>query len=401
MSNNSAAIEESGWPLVFRVGDGLFPDAQVSDGMTGVRMLVRSLTGMQKEALVSVAGAPAWRMVSDEGPYLNGTDLAPFPLAFFTAGMQFSLLSELLTAARAADVRLRSVTIDCDNRYSMEGSFLRGDAIGGAMPADIAVRLDGDLDATQGQRLIATAERGCPAQGLIRAALSNRFALRLDGRPIELAELSACDPVTPTLFEEVFAVAAPQPGDPAIIKKLRAAEAIAGVEGGAGSSLQAVQKWTLHVRGRAHWLGGFRAETKIQLLHPIGSTFRFVSDESAERGGDETAPPPLAYLNAGVGFCYMTQLGRLAHIRRQPLESYAIGQDSGFARAADTDASSRVAVGPFNTTVDLRNPAVEMLQQGLDEPHAADLVRMGQRTCFLHAAMRGSYPSKLELTDRN
>ena len=199
--------------------------------MTGVRMLVRSLTGMQKEALVSVAGAPAWRMVSDEGPYLNGTDLAPFPLAFFTAGMQFSLLSELLTAARAADVRLRSVTIDCDNRYSMEGSFLRGDAIGGAMPADIAVRLDGDLDATQGQRLIATAERGCPAQGLIRAALSNRFALRLDGRPIELAELSACDPVTPTLFEEVFAVAAPQPGDPAIIKKLRAAEAIAGRRG--------------------------------------------------------------------------------------------------------------------------------------------------------------------------
>lgn len=78
-----SAIESSGFPLVFKADA---PDIDAVDAELGVEVLGRCLEGMQKEALVRVGESPPWRMVSDEGPYLEGTDLAPFPLAFFTPG---------------------------------------------------------------------------------------------------------------------------------------------------------------------------------------------------------------------------------------------------------------------------------------------------------------------------
>ena len=94
------SIESLGYPLVFGVADPreVEPDPA---GRVSVRTEVCSLEGMQKEALVRVGTGRTWRMVSDEGPYLDGTDLAPFQLAFFSAGMQFSFLSQLVQGARA------------------------------------------------------------------------------------------------------------------------------------------------------------------------------------------------------------------------------------------------------------------------------------------------------------
>ena len=48
-----------------------------------VRFAARSLSVMQKEGLVaSSASGKVWRLVSDEGAYLDGFDEAPCPLAF-------------------------------------------------------------------------------------------------------------------------------------------------------------------------------------------------------------------------------------------------------------------------------------------------------------------------------
>jgi hypothetical protein len=132
------SIEKSPYPLVFKVASS---DDDGAGGGTGVGTEVRALEGMQKEALVRIPGAFSWRMVSDEGPYLDGTDLAPFPLAFFTAGTQLSLLSTVARAARAREVPLQELRVVQDNRYSMSGSFLKGDAIGGAMPAEAVVQV--------------------------------------------------------------------------------------------------------------------------------------------------------------------------------------------------------------------------------------------------------------------
>ena len=68
-----------------------------------LRTWVRSLSGFQKEALVrSAATGRTWRLVSDEGPYLNGHDAAPCPLAFLSTGMVASF-SRALAEGLSAD----------------------------------------------------------------------------------------------------------------------------------------------------------------------------------------------------------------------------------------------------------------------------------------------------------
>ena len=77
-------ISASDKPAFFRVGNAAAlgisaPDNRLGDGL---RTAVRSLSGFQKEALVSSAKTgETWRFVSDEGPYLNGHDAACCPLA--------------------------------------------------------------------------------------------------------------------------------------------------------------------------------------------------------------------------------------------------------------------------------------------------------------------------------
>jgi OsmC-like protein len=130
-------------------------------------------------------------------------------------------------------------------------------------------------------------------------------------------------------------------------------------------------------------------EATVQLFKPIGSTFRFLSQEPDEAVGPEMAPPALAYLAAGVGFCYMTQMGRYAHIVKQDLESYRIIQDNIFNLSGQVSNGSLTASAePVNTQV-----FVDMAES--DEA-AQTLVRMSERTCFLHAAMRSATPSQID-----
>ena len=81
------SIESLGHPLAYKMRADR-DQLTSSDEFSAVRVEAHALGGMQKEALVYQGSTRSlWRMVSDEGPYLNGTDLAPFPLAFFSVGM--------------------------------------------------------------------------------------------------------------------------------------------------------------------------------------------------------------------------------------------------------------------------------------------------------------------------
>lgn len=385
------SIEESGFPLVFKLPSGDWSElpgsAEREAGQMAVRAYVRALTGMQKEAVVHYGptGA-AWRMVSDEGPYLNGTDLAPFPLAFFTAGMAFSFMSEILRHAAAHHVPIESLKLIQDNFYTMEGSALRGDMLGGAKPAEIQVEIQADASQTMIEKLMRFAEQSSPAQAYMRDKLTNTFALNFNGRQIPVTNVTASTSAPSPDPEPIFDTIHPFDASeylPDIITKLKAAETVLGVEGGAGSSLQAEQKRTLHVRGIGTLREDNLKEVQVQLFKPIGSTFQFISDEQGQ-----SAPPSLAYLSAGVGFCYMTQMGRYAHIVKQDLQSYRIVQDNIFTfSGAATEQTLQARAVPVNTQVFVT----------MNEPEAAaqKLVSMSERTCFLHAAMRIINPTKI------
>ena len=86
-------IGTSGLPPFFEVAnaDEVKIDAPENRKGDALRTWVRSFSGFQKEALVrSAKTGRTWRLVSDEGPYLNGHDAAPCPLAFLSTGMAAS-----------------------------------------------------------------------------------------------------------------------------------------------------------------------------------------------------------------------------------------------------------------------------------------------------------------------
>jgi hypothetical protein len=347
----------------------------------------RALEGMQKEAVVHHGPSnTVWRIVSDEGPYLNGTDLAPFPLAFYSAGMAFSFLSEIVQHAEAHGVAIASLSLVQDNFYTMEGSAIRGDMLAGAKPVEIAVRITANAPQETLAHIIRLAEVSSPAQAYMRDVLQNTFALSHNSRTVDVKEVSPSPMSMNNDLESNFDTVTP--GDraeflPDIITKLKAAEVMHGVAGGAGSSLQSEQKRTLHVHVVAVLRDDGLKEAEIHLVKPIGSTFKFISDEKSE-----SAPPSLAYLSAGVGFCYMTQLGRYAQIVKMGLQSYNIVQDNIFNLSGSArDENLRVEAKPVDTHLFVKS----------DEPDEAarKLLRMGERTCFLHAAMRSSHRTRL------
>ncbi len=332
-----------------------------------LRTLVRALEGMQKEALVaSSATGRAWRVVSDEGPYLAGTDLAPPPLGFFCSGMVAAHANEIVALAEARGVELRGLRLVQDTFYSMEGSALRGTMTGGALPPELQVEADSELSDDELRALAAEGVAASPLAGLVRGEHRSLFALvcnseRIEtGRVAELAGVAAEDP--DQWFDRIEA------GHPEeqLLQKIRDAEHVAG-EGGVDSSLQSEQSRTLNARAVCTVRDDGVKVIDQFLFKPIGSQFRLLSDESGR------APDALSYLAAGLGFCFMTQLGRYAAITRKRLDGYRIVQDTHFS-------TTGAPADPVETHVFLDTPE--------DAETARQMLDMGERTCFLHALCR-------------
>lgn len=357
---------------------GLAPPAPRRD--VAVRTYARALAGMQKEAVVvSSATGRAWRLVSDEGPYLNGYDEAPFPLAFMGAGMVASYWNAIAAAAAARGVPLAELRLSLDSFYTMEGSALRGTMTGGALPPELAVEGDG-VDAAELERLCRTAVGAAVADGLVRGALTSRFTLTVDGRLLPVGRVSTLDAPVPFPSEGLagLPVAGP-PGAEALMRRTQAAELREG-EGGRGSSLEAEQKRTLHLRSLCAAGADGVKEIEIQLFRPHGSTFHLRSEEDPAAG---RAPDAATLISSGVGFCFLTQLGRYAAITKKSLGGYRVVQDTHFSvGVAGEDPVRPAEADPVETHVELDAPE--------DEGFARALVDMGEQTCFLHALCRTS-----------
>jgi uncharacterized OsmC-like protein len=342
---------------------------------------------MQKEALVaSSPSGRAWHMVCDEGPYLNGTDLAPFPLAFFTTGLVSSYFAELVGLARVRGLTLDALELVQDSFYTMEGSALRGDMVGGALPVELHVRADHDAPQSELRDMIMLAVGRSPADALLRGAFKSEFSLAKNGVPLPVRDVQPwTTPGALDVSDARFDAARPDPDadfPPDIICKLTSAATRSGVEGGLGSSLKSEQRRTLHVRGIAKQRDNGLIETRVQLFKPIGSNFRFLCDpDPAASGRGGRAPSPLGYLSAGVAFCYLTQIGRYVTIMKHRLDRYAIGQRTSFGLAiGDGRFATPPSAEPVRTHVEI--------DARIDDETVQRIVHMGERTCFLHAAAR-------------
>lgn len=375
-------------PLVFRIGNEErlkgFPPP--SAGQIPIRISVRALAGMQKEAFVEYgATGSCWRMVCDEGPWLNGTDLAPFPLAFFAAGLAASCLSEFIAETGDRGITVGSLNLLQDNFYTMEGSALRGTMKAGAMPTAMKFSATGDATAAEFADIaeVAVVERSAAVRCL-SDTLPGEFVVQINGHPaVTTGEPSvAMDLTDPAdLFEGIQPQSALFPKEE-IIRKLTGDELQPDAAGDA-VGLQPDQKRRVHVRTRGRIRADGMKVLTVQCIQPAGSVFEFLSDSSGAVGGRERAPSGLALLSCAVAFCFMTQIGRYAQMTKQDLHGYRVMQATGFRLVSD---NAPVAES-VRTLVCLDSDEPE------EEMHT--LVRMGEQTCYLHAAYRASIDTQV------
>ena len=382
MAQRSLSIDGIGTPLGFRAA--LEPGLEPLPSYRGEECILteaRSLDGMQKEAIVRSSSGIIWRLTCDEGPYLNGADVAPFPLAFVTAGLVISVVSRLYALAHAEGVGLGSLHAVLDNYYSMEGSAIQGTMKGGASSPELQI-VSSDADRQTLDRLVARAVTQSAAAAMFALPMQNAFSMSLNDQVQPLREMrSATGEIPPPPhedFDRIRVLEDNASGRP-MLSKLHAAETLFGVEGGAGSSLHAEQKRGLHVRGTLHVAEGGLYDVRIQLFKPIGSVFRFIGDDPASG----RAPSGMDYLSAGIAFCFMTQLGRYAQIVKQDLLSYALVQETRF-KEFDAGNAAAAQADPLVTHV--------YLESNEDLERNQKLVKMGEQTCFAHAALSARAP---------
>ncbi len=392
-------LRDSGKPLFFRAARletaGLTPPAAVHG--LALRVAVRSLSTMQKEALVSSSASDTvWRLASDEGSYLAGLDEAPCPLAFFTTGMVSLFCEEIQQLARQRGINIRTLKLVLDNYYTMKGSALRGTMTGGARDIQLEASIDADADASQEslEALVSDAVTSSPVNGLLREAMKSYFTLAHNGNRVALrreadagkpdgAEIMPPDPLP------LFADANPAQGSTAdglIVRNGMSPETDETVTR-AGDSLRAEQDRVLHVRGICTLRDDGIKAIEQQLFNPHGSIFHFLSEEGPTRGGKGRAPDAASYLATGIAFCFMTQLGRYAQITKKDLGAYRIVQDVQLSAGGGSGTPGKAE--PVVTHV--------FLESTEDSGFAQQMLEMGEQTCFLHAFCRTALGANIEV----
>ncbi|SIO11156.1 OsmC family protein [Vannielia litorea] len=387
-------IEESGLPPIHEVanpqdiGVGT-PEIRRGDAL---RSLVTSLSGFQKEALVaSRRSGKTWRMVSDEGKYLNGHDAAPPPLSFLTVGMVASYMNEITALARRQGVAIRHLRLTLDNYYTMTGSMQQRTMIGGAEPVELQVEIDCDLAGGALTEFLMNAVHASPLNGLMRGEHASLFTLSKNG--VELP---------PRKVARLGAPMLPDPGDAGSrAVAVRETEVLlthigitekkpvkAGTES-AASSLTDHQNRRLNIAATAVLRDDGMKEIRQQLYSPHGKEWLFLSEEAEVDGGKGRAPDAASYISAGIGFCFMTQFGRLVPMLGLDLPRYQIIQDTHFSLGGASGGTGKAGeADPVETHVYLTtNESDEVAQEMLD---------LSEQTCFLHAFCRTDLKTRLK-----
>src|SRR5262245_37600971 len=373
-------IDMHGDPLAFRLRQGRAQSPFLGGGRDVIKIEARQMAGHQKEAMVTEgADGSAWRLTSDEGKHLRGTDLAPFPLGFFNAGMQGDLYGRIRTLAAARNIALDDFAIRVTNHYWLTGSFIHGTGEGHAEAPDIEVRVQSGVSTETISALVAAAMNASPAIALLRTPLlGNTFALYVNGRRRQVAGVA--NSASPDAGDPYRVYArAPRPldanGRHDLIEKGRVEE---GTPEPASPTV--TNKLIRNVHGEGKSLGRdgiYEADTWLGM--PGTSHFRLLSDE----GAGNTAPCGLALLSAGIAFCYMTQLSRYIENMKMNIHGVRLVQFNPYV------AGSNAAAERIDTHLFLNGEAPE-------ETHL-QLLTIAARTCYLHAASKTATEPNLRI----
>lgn len=371
------SIERLGHPLGFKISSsGSRPGVLGSGPSSDVfKVEARQLEGHQKEGVVTEGeGGTAWRMTTDEDGHLRGTDLAPFPLGYFNAGLHADLTNRIVSIAKQRSLDISGMQLSLDTGYFMTGSFFKGTGEGYAEPASIDIAFSSSSTVEELTKLVTDAVDASPAFALMRRPLRNTFAIYVNGRRRKVTTMlssSADDAADPFVTYSK----APSPDADAdtfpdlIYKTGEKSDGVQAIASGDMSSGPAIRP----VIGRSsliHPDGG--TETDVVLGMPGASNFALKSDERMDA---EMGPSGLAILAAGIGFCYMTQMSRYIEYQKMGIRGVRLVQLTPFT----IDDDGRGVAHPADTHL--------FLSGDEDDATFERLMKIAEKTCYLHKTM--------------
>lgn len=352
-----------------------------------LRTWVRSLSGFQKEALVrSAKTGVTWRLVSDEGPYLNGHDAAPCPLAFLSSGIAASFMNEILALAKIRGIEIRRLKLIQDNYYTMKGSMPKRTMVGGAENIDLQVEIDCDLDDVELYEFLIKATYASPLNGLMRGQLESLFKLSKNSVELPTAKAAELDGALLPDPGNHFAKSKANSSDLTLMEPVGPTpkkDVVMGTSS-AGGSMADEQDRRLNIGAVAIMRDDGIKEIQQMQYSPYGTSFRFLSSE------DGRAPDANSLISAGIGFCFMTQFGRFVSMLKLDLPDYRIVQDTHFSLGGASGGTGKAGeADPIETHV--------YLETSESDETAQEMLDISEQTCFLHAFCRTDLKTKLKV----
>ena len=383
------AIDAFGHPLGFKVNKTAANSNLTLNkiGREIIKVEACHLMGHQREAILTEGCGNSWRLTSDEGKHLKGTDLAPFPFGYFNAGLQADLLNRIRYHATVLNIHLSDLHLKLDNEYWLLGSFITGNGKGVANSSVIEIDLKSKFSDHEILHLINGALQASPSIAFLKRQLISTFSLTINGRRKMLNELT--DPMVdiPTdpflLYPEPLKPNISSHSDLNIIRKLSSREPGNISIAPSGSKTKIIR----NIKGQSSFSSN-NGLTEIEswLALPGMSHFLFVTDE----GGASHAPSGLGLLSAGVAFCFITQIARYIENMKLNVDAIRLVQFIPFSLSSRESTDSYIGdAEPVQTHL--------FLNGSLSEDMFENLLNMSARTCYLHASANNSLPPKIKV----
>ena len=386
-------ISKNGYPLGFLIKKAESNTNGLNKTFTSH---TRQMDILQKESIgyEGDLNSTSFRLTSDEGKHLNGTDLAPFPLGFFNASIHGDIVGT--TMKQAASQGLKIDNIDCEvlNSYYLTGSFVKGDGKGHAEPTTINLDIATSENQDDIKNLILSASKMAPVLAGLRTPLKNTFALYANGRRKDLSSLnesSKTDAEDP--YQQYKVEPSPSNSDNYSDRMIvKTGEVSAGtVEPVDGYNVPKSQdgnaenpKFNKIIRtivGKSSTNANSKIVEVDTVLGLPGMTHFVISSDI----DGIIAPSPVNVMGAAISFCFLTQTHRYIHHQKFAIEGLRMSQYATFKENSD----GTVEMMPLDTHLYMNGTA--------PDEHNEKLIDMSERTCYLHATLCEALEPKINI----
>ena len=386
-------ISKNGYPLGFLIKKAESNTNGLNKTFTSH---TRQMDILQKESIgyEGDLNSTSFRLTSDEGKHLNGTDLAPFPLGFFNASIHGDIVGTVMKQATLKGLKIDNIDCEVLNSYYLTGSFVKGDGKGHAEPTTINLDIATSENQDDIKNLILSASKMAPVLAGLRTPLKNTFALYANGRRKDLSSLNES---TKTDAEDPYQQYKVEPSpsnsdnysDRMIVKT---GEVSAGtVEPVDGYNVPKSQdgnaenpKFNKIIRtivGKSSTNANSKIVEVDTVLGLPGMTHFVISSDI----DGNIAPSPVNVMGAAISFCFLTQTHRYIHHQKFAIEGLRMSQYATFKENSD----GTVEMMPLDTHLYMNGTA--------PDEHNEKLIDMSERTCYLHATLCEALEPKINI----